>query len=278
VSKGFIQIRRGLLEHVENGTIGLLDLGVYVQIHLQVNYETGVWMGSAAKLAATAPRDADDRAIRRSLENLERIGFIKRFMVRGKRGNYPVVVNKYEPQCGAMMGKRLNAEKTVDWRQPVYESCHEVSVRCPGSVREDASILKEEVKEEEKDNTNTIALSVNPSRSSLEVETQENAFEVFWEQWPRKQQKSAALKAWLKVPISEYPSIMAGLAKWRRSDQWGRGVIPHPATWLNQKRWQDEDVPQVSGGSNAREQGRKPTRGEKFKATLAAAYGEGSAN
>jgi hypothetical protein len=276
VSNGFIQIRRGLLEHAERGTVGFLDLGIYLQIHLQVNYETGIWMGSAAKLSATAPRDADGRAIRRSLENLEHAGFIKRFMVRGKRGNYPVVVNKYEPQCGAMKGKRLNAEKTMDWRQPVYESCHEVSIKCPRGAHEDASILKEEVKEQ---HTNTIALGVNPARSPLEVETQENAFEVFWEEWPRKQQKSAARKAWQKIPLSEHPPIMAGLTKWRGSDQWARGVIPHPATWLNQKRWQDEDVPQFSGGSNARPQGYKPTRGEKFRATLTAAYdAEGPAN
>lgn len=151
MSEGFIQIRRGLLDHAETGSVGLSDLGVYLMIHLQAHYETGIWIGSAAKLAATAPRDSDDRAIRRSLENLERVGFIKRFMVQGKRGNYPVLINKYEPQSGAMKGKRLNADLTTDWRHPVYKSCREVSVRCPRGVREDASILKEEVKEQRKE-------------------------------------------------------------------------------------------------------------------------------
>ncbi|MFI5056904.1 MAG: DUF1376 domain-containing protein [Candidatus Acidiferrales bacterium] len=92
------------------------------------------------------------------------------------------------------------------------------------------------------------AASVPPS-DSLELETKDAAFSLFWEKWPRKQAKSDARRAWMKIPISEYPAIMSGLEKWRTSDQWKRGVIPHPATWLNEKRWQDEDIPQF-GGSN----------------------------
>lgn len=150
MNKGFIQIRRGLEEHLENGTLGLFDLGIYLMIHLQANYETGVWWGSAAKLAATAPRDADARAIRRSIENLEQVGFIKRFHKQGKRGNYPVLLNKYQPQSGALTGKRLNAALSTDWRTPVYESCREDAVRTPSDRREDAPILKEERKETKK--------------------------------------------------------------------------------------------------------------------------------
>jgi len=45
---------------------------------------------------------------------------------------------------------------------------------------------------------------------------------------------------------------MAGLERWLVSDQWQRGVIPHPATWLNDKRWEDEDIPQFVGGVNGK--------------------------
>jgi uncharacterized protein YdaU (DUF1376 family) len=79
----------------------------------------------------------------------------------------------------------------------------------------------------------------------LEQETKGAAFEVFWERWPRKQAKGTARKAWLNIPIAEYPAVMTGLEKWLLSDQWAREVIPHPATWLNKKRWQDEDIPQL---------------------------------
>ena len=86
--------------------------------------------------------------------------------------------------------------------------------------------------------------------SSLEQATKSAAFDVFWEKWPRKQNKTAARRAWMKVPLQEYGPVMTGLEKWLVSDQWQRGVIPHPATWLNAKRWQDEDIPQFGGGSN----------------------------
>jgi hypothetical protein len=88
------------------------------------------------------------------------------------------------------------------------------------------------------------------SDASLEYETKESGFDVFWERWPQKQAKQPARSAWMKIPLSEYPAIMLGLEKWRTSDQWKRGVIPHPATWLNEKRWQDEDIPQFVGGVN----------------------------
>jgi hypothetical protein len=110
------------------------------------------------------------------------------------------------------------------------------------------------------------AASVPPA-DSLELETKEAAFDVFWEQWPKKQEKSDALRAWMKIPIGEYPAIMSGLEKWRTSEQWMRGVIPHPATWLNKKRWADEDIPQ--GGSNAKPNG-KPSVSDNMRATIAA--------
>jgi uncharacterized protein YdaU (DUF1376 family) len=111
--------------------------------------------------------------------------------------------------------------------------------------------------------------SASPSPADLlDVETRTAAFDLFWEKWPRKQQRAVALRAWLKIPISEYAAIDAGLEKWRTSDQWTRGVIPHPATWLNQKRWEDQDVPQ--GGSNAPKTNGKPSVSDNMRATLAA--------
>ena len=101
-----------------------------------------------------------------------------------------------------------------------------------------------------------------PAQVQLHQETRDAAFEVFWEEWPRKQAKGSARKAWQKIPISEYPAIMAGLEKWKKSEQWQRNVIPNPATWLNGKRWEDQDIPQARIGAeivaHEREQGPAP--------------------
>ena len=76
----------------------------------------------------------------------------------------------------------------------------------------------------------------------LSKEDEEN-FEKFWTEYPKKIAKKEAKKAFVKVcPIDE-TSLMTGLAKWKKSEQWTKDkgrFIPHPTTWLNQERWNDE--------------------------------------
>lgn len=67
-------------------------------------------------------------------------------------------------------------------------------------------------------------------------------FELFWDSYPRKIAKQNALKAWLKVN-PDVEKIMAALEVQKDSEQWrkdGGQFIPHPATWLNGRRWEDE--------------------------------------
>jgi hypothetical protein len=67
-------------------------------------------------------------------------------------------------------------------------------------------------------------------------------FETFWKQYPNKKAKPVAERAWLKMrPVLE--TVLTSLALQKQSDQWTRDggkYIPHPATWLNGKRWEDE--------------------------------------
>lgn len=70
-------------------------------------------------------------------------------------------------------------------------------------------------------------------------------FNRFWEACPRKTAKGAAKTAWAKLhPDAELVErILAALERQKVSDQWTRDegrFIPHPATWLNQERWEDE--------------------------------------
>lgn len=74
-------------------------------------------------------------------------------------------------------------------------------------------------------------------------------FERFWAGYPKKTGKDAAWREWLKrspsVDLTE--RILASVQQQRSSSQWlkdGGQFIPHPRTWLNQGRWQDEaEVP-----------------------------------
>lgn len=68
------------------------------------------------------------------------------------------------------------------------------------------------------------------------------AFEAFWALYPRRVGKLLARSSWEKhKPPLEL--VKAALAWQGKSEQWtkdGGQFIPHPATWLNQHRWEDE--------------------------------------
>jgi hypothetical protein len=70
-------------------------------------------------------------------------------------------------------------------------------------------------------------------------------FERFWLAYPNKKSKEAALKAWAKINPNEQltTEIFDGLRRATTSADWLKesgAFVPHPATWLNGKRWLDE--------------------------------------
>jgi hypothetical protein len=72
----------------------------------------------------------------------------------------------------------------------------------------------------------------------------DEGFDEFWSAYPRKVGKEDALKAFVKIsPDAELLAVMLkAIAAQSKSEQWAkdRQFIPHPATWLNGKRWQDD--------------------------------------
>lgn len=69
-----------------------------------------------------------------------------------------------------------------------------------------------------------------------------DAFDVFWKAYPRKVGKEAARKAFAKV-TAPLETLVAAVEAQKASPQWTKDngqFIPHPATWLNQGRWEDE--------------------------------------
>ena len=68
-------------------------------------------------------------------------------------------------------------------------------------------------------------------------------FEVFWNAYPRHEGKQDAIRAARKLKRSEWPEVMAGLERWKRSGQWlkdGGQYVPYGSTFLNKHRWEDE--------------------------------------
>lgn len=86
------------------------------------------------------------------------------------------------------------------------------------------------------------------------VEATPDLFARFWGLYPNKKGKTAAEKAWQKLKVTEalFTEIADGLGRYCVSREWkkdGGQYIPHPATWLNGKRWQDEVRPAGKAGN-----------------------------
>jgi hypothetical protein len=94
-----------------------------------------------------------------------------------------------------------------------------------------------------------VRLEVEVEEKRNEVETKSSprgdaGFDEFWKAYPRKVGKGAALASWRKVKPPINP-VLSAIQKARQSPDWlkDRGAfIPHPSTWLNQSRWEDEGM------------------------------------
>ena len=74
-------------------------------------------------------------------------------------------------------------------------------------------------------------------------------FNQFWTAYPKHIAKQSAVKAFEKLKPDEklLEAMLKAIELQKESKQWekdGGAFIPYPATWLNQRRWEDE-LPQV---------------------------------
>ena len=69
-----------------------------------------------------------------------------------------------------------------------------------------------------------------------------SAFDDFWQAYPNKKAKHAAQQAFNRLNPDDdlVETMICAIANQKRSEQWKRGFIPMPSTWLNGKRWEDE--------------------------------------
>jgi len=94
------------------------------------------------------------------------------------------------------------------------------------------------------DNQMDTEIRLDKIRLGKNIYTQ--GFNKFWEEYPKKVAKSVALKSFEKLNPDEalLQVILKDVKRRKISDGWikdnGR-YIPYPATYLNQRRWEDED-------------------------------------
>jgi len=188
-----------------------------------------------------------------------------------KHDNSPLVQNAPMeqgslPQCNGAESANATGQKPL-MQQSILP--HSIGATCPTPSAQDAQIhqgsLPHAIQENKKEiytkrltnKTNTQkAHPPTACESELDstavcgeiIEPVELLFNEFWKLYPRKESKQQAKKAWLKInPDKALFDLIANALEYRcQSREWleadGR-YIPHPATWLNGRRWEDEQNP-----------------------------------
>lgn len=111
-----------------------------------------------------------------------------------------------------------------------------------------------------------IDIDIDTDKSS----TAKSGFADFWKAYPVKRDKRKAESAWRTKKLeSRSAELIADVENRKQNDaQWIDGYIPHPTTYINGERWEDEIVaPKKSGGkvdimALAKSKGVEPRPGE----------------
>ena len=102
-------------------------------------------------------------------------------------------------------------------------------------IADDYICPRNPIQSESESNPNLIVLN----------DTYKNYFDLFWKEYPKKEAKKDAVKAWDKIKLTDdlVIKIMDGLRKAIKSVNWVKQngqFVPNAASWLNGERWTDE--------------------------------------
>lgn len=223
-NRGYVQLRRGLFEHVQDGSMTYGEAFLYMAILANADPATGVWISSAGMLSSYY--GIPHRTCRDWLTKLENKHYLRRFMVQGKHTQYPILVHKFQCTEGAMKGKRLNAWESTSYQDLKYEGCHD-------GAGEGAMTVPQSTREGEKKRNNSIPQAV---------------LEDIYLEYPRHVGKADALKAIKKAIREIAPSRDVDwlLERTRAFARQRKGqdekFTPHPEKWFNGGRYDDEGL------------------------------------
>lgn len=180
---------------------------------------------------------ADSVDVDKMLSELDGLGFIKRYAVDGVR--VIQVVNWAKHQNPHVKEAKSNLPGLPEIEPSPVETVQS-TVQAPdknSSIPADSLSL---------DSGFLIPDPLTPSQAPASARA--DLFASFWKLYPRKTDKAKAQKAWDKLRPDQplFEQIMAGLGRHCASRDWLKDdgqFIPHPTTWLNGKRWEDEVKP-----------------------------------
>lgn len=130
---------------------------------------------------------------------------------------------------GAKGGRKVG-ERSSNENETSAKNAPDVAIST--TSQKPGSSIREEIRREKKDRANALS----------NLDAREAAFEDFWRAYPKKAGKIDARKAWAAaVKRGASPEhLAASAARYAAHPPDDPKFIPHPATWLNKGRYDDE--------------------------------------
>lgn len=147
------------------------------------------------------------------------------------------------------MRKRLVDVELIDDDWEPIGWLERQSADATGAARKRRQRAKERL-QDSKEYKNKEVRSKN-KEGSVTVTGQMTPFDLFWEQYPRKTKKQEAMRAFDRLAIGPdtLNTILSNIAERVKTgdfDRQEKRFIPHPSTYLNGKRWEDEVIAQTT--------------------------------
>lgn len=240
-----IIIRRNLPKEtrVQNSIIWDKNLSVMARFSLIAMFSLpDSWDYSVRGMAVLL--DVSKDTMSKYIKELETAGYIKRTQTHGEKGTFSKSVYILTDTPGDFGNEDdLPCPKNYDTDEQCPNSSAPVT---PAPVK---SPQKKRTEEKKRTKQETPKAPTGGRRSNEPKEAPDwkpERFAAFWEAYPCGKSKQAAIRAWDRLrPDDDLIHRMAvGLKRAMAGEDWQRGIgIPYASTWLNGRRWEDEDKP-----------------------------------
>ena len=237
---------------------------LYTWLIPHLDYEGKMYADPIVFRSIVVPRrNISLKKIEKYLKEFEKCGLIFRYFV--ENNCYLICKNFEKHQPGLRKDRESESQippVPADFKAKTASSTPDL-IRNNSGVTPAQVKVKVKDKVKDKDKTHTLSDKSDREGESSHVEDkaprkrkptlQEQRFNLFWEEYPKKIGKQAALKRWLKLKPDPqlFDKIIQAVKEQRGSHQWTKDpkgeFIPGPARWLNEGRW-DDVLPTASPG------------------------------
>ena len=126
IFNGYVPLRRGLLQHLQEKRITRTEFDVFIILLLWADHRTGIATTNGTGLVFLSGGQLDLRWTQVCLASLETKGYIKRpFFMQGQRGDQKIFIDKFVITDGPLKGRVLSFADTTDWESPAYVEIRE---------------------------------------------------------------------------------------------------------------------------------------------------------